>query len=86
MTAVLVWDSGGAGETEMNERGFSPGLAVFSVAVVLFFLCCPRVFFSLVGTIFSVVFVIGLHVMLVALIAFSAYCLYVLIRGFGGRR
>ena len=65
----------------MNERGVSPGLAVFSVVVVLIFLCCPRVFFGLVGAVFAVVFTVGLYLVLIGLILFSAYCLYLLLGG-----
>jgi hypothetical protein len=56
-----------------DDRGFSPGLALFSIAVVLFFLFFPKAFFSLVGAVFAAVFTVGPYVVLVEMILFSAY-------------
>lgn len=67
----------------MNERGFSPILALVSVGVVTILLACPEVFFMLVATVFSIVFVVGMILAVPVLFIFSCYCLYQILKELG---
>jgi hypothetical protein len=87
MTPVfLSWDSERQEGMRMSGERFSPGLAVLSACIVLFFWTFPEALIGLIAYAFIVGFIVLVILGIPAFFVFDTYMLYQLLKGFWRRK